>query len=447
MTIDLTQGANTLISNTAHDRLIIQLTWQAPPAYELDASAFLLTTQRQVLNDAGMVFFNQPISADHAVQYQPEQHLFNIALTKLNPAVTKIAFTLTLYQGMQRHQSFKHITQATLQVRINSQIIARYVVSNTTLQQETALIIAELYLNKGQWKLRAIGQGFHGGLAAMCQYYGVTVAEDESAQPPVMNRNDLILLEKKLRHAPTLLAFAKQARVSLEKNHLSTQQARVAICLAISTAMAKLYSNGRIQQLSEKILALACQWQETVTVEVFLCNDKAHHLPALHLHNFDGFCQLLPNHAPLDKPICYGKVMKMLRNFYFPTEINPHKPLITQAHSPVYVVFITDSNTDDSEETRRQLKGSSYEPIFWQFMVIGKTTKSIKNKSFISKSFASDFSFLESLDNLAARYLNNIDFFSVEDPEELSDAELYDALTVAYSLWLKSAREKQMLRF
>jgi stress response protein SCP2 len=448
MTIDLTKGANALISASAQDAIIITVTWNAPSAYEVDASAFMLNEQNRVLNDDAMIFFNQPASPDQALHYHADKRLFTLALTKLAPAVQKITFTLTLYQGNERGQQFKQVASAVIRIIKDTQALVCYEVSGKELNQETALIIGELYLHKGQWKFKAIGQGFNGGLAALCHHYGVSVAEDESTTPtlpPASHNDKLISLEKKLQHAPVLLSLAKQAHVALEKVKLTEHKAKVALCLDISASMGKLYRTGKIQQLAEKVLALACQFNEVAEIEVFLFGEKAHHPAAIDVNNFTGFTQRLLNRYPLEGGTCYGKVMKLIRNFYFPPEITVNKPLLTTADLPVYVMFVTDGNTSDAEETKRQVKGSSYEPIFWQFMAIGKTKKSFKNKSFLSSLFVSDFTFLEALDVLPERYIDNANFFSVEDPEEISDTELYNLLMAEYPHWLQLATQHAML--
>jgi hypothetical protein len=64
----------------------------------------------------------------------------------------------------------------------------------------------------------------------------------------------------------------------------------------------------------------------------------------------------------------------------------------------------------------------------------------------LSKAFASDFTFLEELDNMSNRYVDNADFFSVEDPEIIADQELYDLLMTEYPGWVKLAKTKKLLR-
>jgi len=312
--------------------------------------------------------------------------------------------------------------------------------------------MGELYLNKGQWKFRAIGQGFNGGLAAMCVHFGVSVAEEaEVTAPPVaqhspqsfpVNNKQLISLEKKLEKAPVLLSLAKQAYVSLEKVNLTAHKAHVALCLDISASMETLYRDGKIQRLAEKVLALGCQFSDQATIEVFLFGEKAHQLPALGIADFAQFTQRLLIDYPLEWETCYGKVMKLIRNFYFPPEISVNKPLLTHAEMPVYVMFVTDGNTADKQETLRQMKGSSYQPIFWQFMAIAHPKQ---NQHDTATAQDETFSFLAGLDGMTDRYINNAHFFSVTDPEALTTPELYEALMTNYPHWLTLARQQTML--
>ena len=449
MTQTLTKGSNTLVSASGQDALIVKLSWRVPEHYDLDASAFLLTNSGKVPNDEAMIFFNQPTSPDNAVQFHADKKIFTIALQNLNPAIEKMAFTLTLYEGIERRQSFKQLQQASIQVFKGQEELAHYELAAQELNEETALIFAELYLNKAQWKFRAVGQGFNGGLAALCGHFGVSVADEKPpvvVETPKVNLAKMVSLEKKLHDKPKLLSLAKQACVSLQKVNLTEHRAKVAICLDISGSMYSLYSSGKIQRLAEKVLALACHFDDDGKVDVFLFGERAHQADEMGVNNFPDFTKRLLKRYPLEGGTSYGKVMKLLRNFYFPLEISANKNPITQADLPVYVIFITDGNTSDPDETRRQVKGSSYEPLFWQFMAIGKTKKSAKKTGFFANLLNSDFSFLESLDDLPDRFLDNADFFSVEDPEEISDSELYDLMMAEYPNWLKLAHEKQMLR-
>lgn len=112
-------------------------------------------------------------------------------------------------------------------------------------------------------------------------------------------------------------------------------------------------------------------------------------------------------------------------------------------------MFVTDGATSDELQTQQYLKESSYEPIFWQFMAIGKSRKDVKSKGilgWLGQTNTSDFSFLERLDQMSDRYLDNSDFFSLEDPENIPDRELYDLLMTEYPNWVKLAKTKNLLQ-
>ena len=140
--------------------------------------------------------------------------------------------------------------------------------------------------------------------------------------------------------------------------------------------------------------------------------------------------------------------MKMIRNFYFPSLKGDRQEAIT-SEQPVYVMFVTDGATGDESETQQQMKSASFEPIFWQFMAIGKSRKAIKGGGLfggLARAVASDFAFLERLDEMRDRYVDNADFFSVEDPGTIVDQELYDLLTTEYPSWVRLAQTKNLLR-
>ncbi|QFS46619.1 VWA domain-containing protein [Nostoc sphaeroides] len=72
----------------------------------------------------------------------------------------------------------------------------------------------------------------------------------------------------------------------------------------------------------------------------------------------------------------------------------------------------------------------------------------IKSKGilgWLAQAKTSDFTFLERLDEMSDRYVDNCDFFSLEDPENIADKELYDLLMTEYPNWLKLAKIKKLL--
>lgn len=255
-----------------------------------------------------------------------------------------------------------------------------------------------------------------------------------------------ISLEKLKKEAPTLIDLAKKADISLAKVHLSEHSAKVALCLDISGSMSHLYASGKIQRFAEKILALGCHFDDDGSIDIFLFGANAHYPGEMTLKNFQNFIPQIQRQHPLEGGTYYGKVMQAIRCFYFPETRGSQLNSPVSAQCPVYVMFVTDGATMDRELSQKQLQWSSYEPIFWEFMAIGQSNQDANQQKGIvgwfSKALVSDFSFLEGLDDLGGRYLDNADFFSVEDPETIGDQELYDLLMSEYPAWVKAARGK-----
>jgi hypothetical protein len=123
-------------------------------------------------------------------------------------------------------------------------------------------------------------------------------------------------------------------------------------------------------------------------------------------------------------------------------------------------MFVTDGQTFDEEGARQQVQSSSFEPMFWQFMAIGASAATVAPPAkpagggFLSRlagagrpaGAQSEFAFLEELDDMPGRYLDNADFFAVADPAAIPDDELFELLMTEYPGWLTQARAKGLLR-
>lgn len=163
----------------------------------------------------------------------------------------------------------------------------------------------------------------------------------------------------------------------------------------------------------------------------------------MQINNYRTYVPQLIDQYPLEGDTRYGLAMQAIRNFYFPDVRGRERTTPTQAKLPVYVMFVTDGSTSDRSFTEKQLRWASYEPIFWQFMGIGKGRKSkAKGLSLFSDS---DFPFLEKLDELDKRFIDNADFFSVASPDEVTDNELYDLLMAEYPNWVKLAQHYDLI--
>ena len=112
-------------------------------------------------------------------------------------------------------------------------------------------------------------------------------------------------------------------------------------------------------------------------------------------------------------------------------------------------MFVTDGAASDERSAREQVVSSSYEPLFWQFMAIGRSSKSVDHqggRGLFGSGSGREFRFLEELDDMPGRHLDNADFFAVEDPANLDDDQLFDLLMGEYPAWLRHARDHRLLR-
>lgn len=189
MAISLNKGGNLSLSKTDPNlvRILIGLGWDERvtdgAAFDLDASAFLLTVSGKVRGDHDFIFYNQLKSQDDTVEHtgdnrsglgDGDDETLLVNLSKVAPEVEKIAITVTIHDAQARSQNFGQIANAFIRiVNQDTQVeVVRFDLAED-YSTETAMVFGEVYRHNGEWKFRAVGQGYSGGLAAMCQQYGI----------------------------------------------------------------------------------------------------------------------------------------------------------------------------------------------------------------------------------------------------------------------------------
>jgi tellurium resistance protein TerD len=189
--VSLSKGGNVSLSKEAPGLRTIRvgLGWDARvtdgSAFDLDASVYVLGETGKVRSDADFIFFNNLSGAGGAVVHQGDNltgvgdgddEVVVVTLDKLGADVAKISFAVTIYEADQRRQNFGMVQNAFIRV-VNGDggtEIARYDLSEDA-STETAMIFGELYRHGGEWKFKAIGQGFAGGLSPLARSFGVNV--------------------------------------------------------------------------------------------------------------------------------------------------------------------------------------------------------------------------------------------------------------------------------
>lgn len=191
MAISLSKGGNVNLSKEAPglNKIIVGLGWDARAtdgaAFDLDASAFLVKMDGKVRSDSDFIFYNQPKSACGSVEHtgdnktgagDGDDEAVKVTLSTIPAELDKIVFAVTIHDADARRQNFGQVSHAYIRI-VNEDggvEIARYDLSEDA-STETAMVFGEIYRVGTDWKFKAVGQGFAGGLAPLATSFGVSV--------------------------------------------------------------------------------------------------------------------------------------------------------------------------------------------------------------------------------------------------------------------------------
>ncbi|MFF4757258.1 TerD family protein [Streptomyces sp. NPDC001292] len=192
MGVTLAKGGNVSLSKVAPNltNVMVGLGWEersttgAP--FDLDASALLCTGANRVLGDEWFVFYNQLTSPDGSVEHtgdnltgegEGDDETILVDLTRVPSRCEKIVFPVSIHMADERGQTFGQVSNAYIRVvnQADGTELARYDLSEDA-GTETAMIFGELYRYRGEWKFRAVGQGYASGLRGIALDFGVNVS-------------------------------------------------------------------------------------------------------------------------------------------------------------------------------------------------------------------------------------------------------------------------------
>ncbi|MBB0245637.1 chemical-damaging agent resistance protein C [Streptomyces alkaliphilus] len=193
MAVSLSKGGNVSLTKEAPNltAVTVGLGWEARTTtgadFDLDASALLVDAAGKVLSDQHFIFFNNLKSPDGTVEHLGDELVggsggggdeeeINVELAGMSPQVDKVVFPVSIYDAENRHQNFGQVRNAYIRIinRADGVELARYDLSEDA-SSETAMVFGELYRHGGEWKFRAIGQGYASGLRGIALDYGVNV--------------------------------------------------------------------------------------------------------------------------------------------------------------------------------------------------------------------------------------------------------------------------------
>jgi tellurium resistance protein TerD len=192
MSVSLTKGGNLSLTKQAPNlrSIHVGLGWDerstSGAAFDLDASALMLNASGKIISDSHFVFFNNLASPDGSVKHngdnltgagEGDDESIVVELTSVPPHCERIVFPVSIYEAEQRGQSFGQVRNAFIRVvnQDGGADLTRYDLTEDA-STETAMIFGELYRHSGEWKFRAVGQGYVSGLRGIAQDFGVSVA-------------------------------------------------------------------------------------------------------------------------------------------------------------------------------------------------------------------------------------------------------------------------------
>ena len=191
MAISLQKGGNVNLSKEAPGltKVVIGLGWDPRAtdgaSFDLDGSAFMLKADGKVRGDSDFIFYNNLKSTDGSVLHNGDNttgagdgddETLTIDLATVPADIERLAFCVTIHEAEARKQNFGMIGKAfirCLNANGNTEL-ARYDLSEDS-SVETAMIFGELYRAGAEWKFKAVGQGFKGGLGPLARSFGVNV--------------------------------------------------------------------------------------------------------------------------------------------------------------------------------------------------------------------------------------------------------------------------------
>ena len=192
MPISLKKGQKVSLTkeNPGLTKVVVGLGWDVNQydtggAFDLDAAAFLLADSGKVSRSEDFVFYGNLKHPSGCAEHMGDNltgegdgddEQIRINLSAVPENISKIAFTVTIYEAETRRQNFGQVSNAFIRIynELTGEEILRYDLGED-FSIETAIVFGELYKNNGEWKFNAIGCGYQGGLAALCASYGVEV--------------------------------------------------------------------------------------------------------------------------------------------------------------------------------------------------------------------------------------------------------------------------------
>ncbi|MBR3623187.1 MAG: VWA domain-containing protein, partial [Selenomonadaceae bacterium] len=315
-----------------------------------DYVCFGVDANDKLSDDRYMLFFNQEKSPNGEITFfgRDNSAEFNINLRQLPANIRKLVFTASI----DGDGVMGNINRFSLTMTQDGKETAEFILNGADFKNEKAIIALEIYRKGDDWRFNAVGRGFDGGLDVLLESFGGEQIKEEIPEAPPK-----VSLEKKLAEgAPKLVSLAKPLKVSLEKHKLTDIIARVALVLDISGSMSGRYRDGTVQEIVNRTLPLAVQFDDDGELDFWYYGSKHKRMPSLNMGNY---LSAVPTNWQnfMTKLGCGNNEPPVIRDVMDEYE---------DSDIPAYIMFITDGGVSQSNKIKALITEASSMPIFWQ---------------------------------------------------------------------------------
>lgn len=263
-----------------------------------------------------------------------------------------------------------------------------------------------------------------------------------------------ISIDKIEQKAPELLSLAKKAKFSLSKYNLDNICADVAFIIDASGSMTKQYETNHVQSIIERVFPLAVNFDDNQQMDTWAFAYKQQKMESISFDNYKGYVEQQKggwkkwmrdlNSAYNNEPVVIRSVIKEFFGLEAPELVRTSSGFLgfgkkegnekdfapKQApRKPIWVLFISDGGVEHNEDIKFLIKWSSTLPIFWQFIGIGGYS----------------YGALQELDTLPGRFVDNANFFSIDNLDSLTEQHLYDKMVEEFPAWIELAKTNNLI--
>ncbi|WP_069165233.1 vWA domain-containing protein [Nocardia altamirensis] len=399
----------------------------------VDVSALLVTEAGVVRSDDDFVFFNQP-SAPGVVLQAGAPGALAVSFDEVPAEIVQLRAVITLADPTEAFGRYGAPVATVADASGN--VLYEYRIEG--LDSESVVIALELYRRGAEWKVRAVGQGYAGGFAALVTDHGVRVDDaDESAE---MHRapGQVSPAEPQIRTVPgeAALSFEKRekldlrkravAKVLLDKNAFGVR-ARVVLVIDKTGSMLKQYRTQVVHRVVQRMVPVAIQLDDNGALEAYLYALSFAKLPDITVEHSDAWAETFLHLGGTHGGIDYDRIGG--RNDELPI-MRDIMDSLRPGDGPTLILFFTDGGFAKKREIAALMREASHLPAFWQFIGLGKA----------------NYGVLRSLDEMTDRIVDNAGFFALDDIDRVDDAELYARLLGEFPDWIKAATSAGVLR-